>query len=188
MSVNPGKAGKWRARVAGLPREGRVLAIDANEAERKEIVEAFDLLALPSFRADLRLAPAGRDGVRLTGTLQADVAQACVVTLEPVESHVTEDIERVFVPGAGEDIAGDPDVSEAEIIVDLDAADPPEPFDGVALDLKAILLEHFALALDPYPRKPGVEGPPAPDDDGEKPGGAFAALERLKIPKKSGKR
>lgn len=185
MSVNPGKPSKWRVRVAGLPRQGRAVKLEANETERAGIADDFGLLRLPRFGAALTLKPAGREGVRLSGTLEADVVQACVVSLDPVESRMAEEIDRVFVAGAGEEEAA-ADVEAAEIVVELDAEDPPDPFDGVCLDVEAVLLEHFALALDPYPRKPGVEAPDAGSGQATQEPGPFAALEQLKGAERKG--
>ena len=44
-------------------------------------------------------------------------------------------------------------------MIDPDASDPPELLAGPALDLGAIAVEHFLLAVDLYPRAPGAELP-----------------------------
>ena len=43
----------------------------------------------------------------------------------------------------------------AEVFVDLEGEDLPDHFDGPEADLSEWLIETLALALDPYPRKPG---------------------------------
>ncbi len=55
----------------------------------------------------------------------------------------------------------------------------PEEIDSLTYDLAAPLLEEFVLALDPYPRAPGVEfaAPPEPEEPKESP---FAVLKSLK--------
>ena len=39
------------------------------------------------------------------------------------------------------------------------ADDPPETFIGDSVDLGGLVLEHLAMAIDPYPRKAGEEFP-----------------------------
>ncbi len=66
---------------------------------------------------------------------------------------------------------------ETEVEVPLEA-DAPEEIDSLHYDLAAALIEEFILALDPYPRAPGVEFQ-APEGEGaaESP---FAVLKGLK--------
>ena len=49
--------------------------------------------------------------------------------------------------------------------------------EGDDLDLGAYLVEHLALEIDPFPRKPGVEWEPPP---AETPASPFAVLQQLK--------
>ena len=54
---------------------------------------------------------------------------------------------------------------------------PPPPATLADIDLGALASEFLALALDPYPRKPGVEfEAPAVDDADESPFDALAEL------------
>jgi hypothetical protein len=54
----------------------------------------------------------------------------------------------------------------------------PDEIDNLHYDLAEPLLEEFALALDPYPRAPGVEFA-APAEDDQKPESPFAVLKNL---------
>jgi hypothetical protein len=58
----------------------------------------------------------------------------------------------------------------------------PEPLPADAIDLGEAVVQQLAVALDPYPRKPGAEIPAeysgAADTDGR--GGPFASLARLR--------
>jgi uncharacterized metal-binding protein YceD (DUF177 family) len=66
---------------------------------------------------------------------------------------------------------------EAELVIDLEADDPPDVVEGDEIDLARYVVEHLALDIDPFPRKPGVEfEPPAPTAEIS----PFAALRRLK--------
>ena len=70
-----------------------------------------------------------------------------------------------------------------EIAVDPDAEDPPDLIDEDRFDLGAYVVEHLALEIDPFPRKPGVvfDAPAA-----EEPPSPFAVLRDFK-PKPDGR-
>ncbi len=44
-----------------------------------------------------------------------------------------------------------------EMVLDPDGPDLPETFTGDTIDAGDIVAEFAALAIDPYPRKPGAE-------------------------------
>ena len=143
------------SRVVGvntLPRGGRTIAIEADEAERAALARRFDLLALDALQARLTLTPGRGDTVVVTGTLTAAVVQRCVVTLDPVPDAVEDEIEAVFAEAAGRD--------EAEIEVDPLAAEV-EPLADGRIDLGELAAQHLSLALDPYPRAPDAPEPAA---------------------------
>jgi uncharacterized metal-binding protein YceD (DUF177 family) len=111
-------------------------------------------------------------GVHVTGRVVARVGQNCVVTLEPIENTVEEVIDLDFVPPTGGDEV------KGQHKRELDDDELPEPLVGGSLDLGALATEFLILGIDPYPRKPGVEFAPPPENDtGDRP---FAALESLK--------
>ena len=112
--------------------------------------------------------------------LRATVTQACVVTLEEFDNQVEEPISLRFAPT--EEIADDPDG-----LVDIEGDDPPDPLVNGAVDLADIVGEFLALAVDPYPRKPGAvfQLPAEPPAGADSP---FAALEKLKDPPSDKKR
>lgn len=149
-----------------------VVRVEASEEERASIAEALDLIALESLTADLTLRPWRREGVRVEGRVRGVLTQACIVTLDPVESTVDEEIDVRLHPDA---------VDTTTVEVDPDAADPPEPLEGDTVDVGAIVLEHFVLGIDPYPRVPGAEFDPGEvaDEEEEEPS-PFAALAALK--------
>ena len=146
----------WSARISDLPPAGRVLAISADEGERQAIAAAHGVEGIESFEAQLLLQPFRRGGARVSGELKVRLTQLCVVSLRPVEEQIDEEFARSFLPP--ESVASSkpgrpgalPDV--IEIIVDPDEEDPPEQLLGGVVDLAAVLLEQFALALNPYPR------------------------------------
>jgi uncharacterized metal-binding protein YceD (DUF177 family) len=127
---------------------------------------------LPRLEASFDVTRRGRSGLHVVGRVSATVIQTCVVTLEPLENEVDEDIDIAFSPAAASSF--DEHVGEVEVPLE----DAPEPLIGGAIDLGAIATEFLVLGLDPYPRKPDavLELPPS----GEEVAHPFAALAELK--------
>lgn len=163
-------------RIDKLPVSGRTVAVDASEAERAAIAEAMKIISVECFVANLTVVPL-RGGLRAQGRLEAEVTQASVVSFEPVQQVISEEIDRVFLPAPKESKAPAPG---AEVFVDLEDDDFPDHIDGPEVDLSALLLETLALALEPYPRGEGE----LLEDLGlrrtEADGGPFAKLAGLK--------
>lgn len=89
-------------------------------------------------------------------------------------------------------VAGKAAGKAGERIEDIDPlSDPPEPMHDGQIELGELLSEYFVLALDPFPRKPGVNFDPGaidPETAGEQAENAarkspFAALAGLARPK-----
>ena len=166
-------------------RSGLTVAFEAGETEREALARRLDLLALDALTAELRFAPANEtDGaIRVSGTIDARLVQRCVVTLEPVPRSVNEPVSALYAPPPAEQ----PE-REVEVLAEGDEAEPL-PEDGI--DVGALVAEHLALVLDPYPRHPdapdgpltyaagedGAEEGARDDDSGTRP---FAALGQLK--------
>ncbi|TXH36858.1 MAG: DUF177 domain-containing protein [Rhodospirillaceae bacterium] len=121
---------------------GRHIAADA--AERAALATRFDLLGLDRLEADLRLRRTGAKVIRLVGHLSADVVQSCVVSLNPVPARLDVDFEMFFSEDVG--------ATEADLTVEYDQDDPPEPVQGGQIDLGEVVAEQLGLNLDPYPR------------------------------------
>lgn len=150
--------------------------IEADAAERAALAKRFGLLALDSLRATVRLKRVRGQQIRVEGEFAADVVQACVVTLEPVPSHVADSFQVTFAPPSELSQAAELDLSPW-------AEDLPEPLEGDSIDIGETVSQFLALALDPYPRRQGVEFEAA-DYPGLEPArpreGPFAALATLR--------
>ena len=92
---------------------------------------------------------------RSAARVEADIVQACVVTLEPVEAHIDEPSRRSSCRRTPSSAAQGFD-DGGEILLDAEGPDSPETFSGDTIDVGALAEEFFGLAIDPYPRKPGV--------------------------------
>lgn len=165
----------WR-RLIGW-REARAdehhLRLEADEPTRARIASALGLEHLGRFVGELDLRR-WLDGVEIDGRLEALAGRVCGVSLEDYDETVAEPFVRRFVP-SGSPAA--PPAAAGEVVIDPEADDPPDEVAGEAIDLGAMLVEQLALALDPFPRKPGAvfEEPPTPPIDSP-----FAILRRLK--------
>ena len=155
---------------------GRHLELAADERARAAIAKLAGLRSVPQLRAVLDLAPRGRDGLRVAGRVSATVEQTCVVTLEPMENEIDEEIDLVFAPTA----AAASLVDHGGAPVEIGADDGPEPLIGGVVDLGVLATEFLILGIDPYPRKADavLEGASAGDGAAN----PFAVLAALKKP------
>ncbi len=138
--------------VSKIGEAGLSQTIEAKPSELETIAAYLDLVAVRSLTAEISLARWRDKGVRVSGSLKADVTQSCVVTLEPVEAHVEAAFERRFLPEEAPAGGG----TDKEILVDPEGDDPAEPLTR-EIDLGEVLIEELALNLHPYPRKEGAE-------------------------------
>ncbi|MCA1489956.1 YceD family protein [Sinorhizobium alkalisoli] len=129
--------------------------VSANEAERRALAELWKVDEVQSLDADLEIGRWKKDGVKIKGEVRALVVQTCVVTLDPVEANIREPVEAIFVP-EGSRLARQADNDGGEVILDPGGPDIPDTFAGDTIDAGAVVSEHVALAIDPYPRKEGV--------------------------------
>ena len=88
-----------------------------------------------------------------------------MVSLDEFDGMVEDRFTVHFVPSGTEDEEPDPDAPDQV------------PFEGSAIDLGDAAVEQLALALDPYPRRPGAV---LPSEVGSGLQGAFAALAALR--------
>lgn len=147
-----------------VPKDGLARDIEANAQERAGLAALNGLPAIASLAASLNVRRVGKGGFEVSGQVRARATQTCVVTLEPFEVEIAEPVAARFasprepIPPRSAVAKRAPAEPEPPN-VDVDA--PDTIMDGV-IDLGAVAAEFFALALDPYPRKPGaVFAPPS---------------------------
>jgi hypothetical protein len=163
--------------VEEVPEAGLHVDLEADEATRAAIANAAGLRDLPRLAASLDLSRQGRGGLRVDGEMSATVGQTCVVSLEPIESEISEPIDLVFTPSAGATLADE----SGEATMRFGDVEPPEPLVGGEVDLGALVTEFLMLGIDPYPRKEDVEfDAPRQDDASAHPFAALAALKKGK--------
>lgn len=168
----------FNANVARLPEKGMPLAIEADEKQRDALAADHGLLSVESWRADLLVARWKRNGVRVSGRVEADITQECVVTLEPLPAHISEEVSALYFPEDSK-LGRLGFQTEGEIHLDAEGPDSPESFSGDTIDVGALAEQIFGLAIDPYPRKEGVSLDPA-DESGAVEEGSGPLYEKLK--------
>lgn len=146
----------YPVKVGNISANAVSVHLEADERELHDLAALWRVLEVRSLKAELQLARWKKDGVRMKGRVQADIVQSCVVTLEPVESSIDEELEQIFVP-EGSKLARIVTSETAEMVLDPEGPDLPEQFSGDTIDAGAVVTEFAALAIDPYPRKAGVE-------------------------------
>lgn len=168
--------------LARLGNAGDDVRFSADDAERAQIAKWAGILSVEKLEVQAQIKKLDPNRFGLGFDLIAEVTQSCVVTLEPVPAHIRRSFSRelVFV-GATRHRPDQADKGgkggESETLVDLDEG--PEEITSLHIDLAVPALEEFALALDPYPRRPGVEFVPKTGDLSP-PDSPFAVLKGLK--------
>lgn len=171
----------YLVKVGGVSHNPIEVHVEADARELKALAVLWKVLDVGALTADLKVRRWKKDGVKVFGTVHARISQACVVTLDPVQSDIDEEIDQIFVP-EGSVLARIPANDEGEMIIDPDGPDLPETFIGDAIDVGAIVAEFAAMGIDPYPRKPGVEFEPHTENSAgtEAKPSPFAVLRNLK--------
>jgi len=166
----------WR-QIAAWPRAGqgeRIIDIAPDAEVRRQLAARLDLEGLSRLSARLTLRP-WLDGFEITGVVEAEAMRICGVSLEPYAEALHETVAVRMLPPASRHL---PDEGGAEVIVDLEAPDPPEPGEAEGADLAAIVAEAVALGLQPFARKPDAAFEPPPEDQPPSPFAALQALSR----------
>src|SRR5262245_30042729 len=83
-----------------VPETGRSFTLVADERTRAAVAKLAGLRSLPRLEAQFELTPRGRDRLHVAGTISATVGQDCVVTLEPIENEIEEQVDLLFAPPA----------------------------------------------------------------------------------------
>lgn len=141
------------------------------EDQRRAIANDLDLASLDLLEAEVEVLPWGKD-YEIRGHLRARAVQTCGVTLEPLPVEISGQ----FSVKASEH----PQIEQAgpDVEVGLDSPDPPDLIENGVIDLAGYVVEHLALELDPFPRKPGVEFEPPRSDAEPSPFAVLASLRK----------
>ena len=162
--------------VTRVPPQGSTEKISAEPRECADLARRFGLPALHSLEAELKVSRWRGEGLKIKGRFTADLDQSCVVSLDVFRSLLTDEFESYFLPAGSSEGANRPLIEEGDA----------EPFENGIIDMGEVVAETVALALDPYPKKPGVtfaaviEDEPASGQSKSEETNPFAGLDRLR--------
>jgi hypothetical protein len=147
----------WRVSVtvAQIPDTGLHREIEASAREREAMAEVAGLREIAFARASFDVTPKSGGRVHVTGHVRARIGQTCVVTLDPIESDLDEEIDLTFAPEAEVRQLADL-IEEGQDSEDVKVAEAPEAIVNGVIDLGRLATDALFLAIDPYPRKPGA--------------------------------
>lgn len=140
------------------------VTISPSPEESDALCHRLNLSRLDNLQARMTLARvSGGMVVHVKGRFTGHVVQACVVSLEPVETDLDEEFEgwfantdqAIMLAKARRERKAKNGEGETPI---LDEKDDPEPIVNGHIDLAELVTQYLSLAIEPYPRAPGREG------------------------------
>ena len=163
-----------------LSQAGDEVTIAPDKDELGRIADWAGVDGVESFIARIDLRKITPTRFAFDADLAADIVQSCVVSLEPVRTRIERKFSRdLFLTAAAQHAAKEIDIAPVD-------EDGREEIASLRYDLAVPVLEELALAIDPYPRAPGVHFEPPPDGDLAE-SHPFAALKSLRGQQKSRK-
>ncbi len=135
-----------------VPDRERVDNFTASDAECAALAKRFDIRSLSDFKGRLTaLRVAEGKFIKISGAFEAEVVQACVVSLQDVPAHIQGEFETYFTEDGKEFDPYDDLGLEFEEEEDLH-----QVYNHGVLDLGELAAQYLSLELEPYPRAPGV--------------------------------
>ena len=170
----------WTEAAAEIPDGGLALDWLASSNELAALAADLDIVGVDRASLKGRITSRGDGRYRLYGTLEAQVVQACVVTLEPVTGRIVVPLDLELMPEEALATVADADPDAQDEV----EAPIVEPIRNGIIDVGEIVYQEIAAALDPYPRASDAtldrtEAGPS-DDEVTNP---FAKLKKLQLPK-----
>lgn len=158
--------------LAQVDRGAVSLRLEPSADHRKAIAKQLGLVALEALTAEVHLS-SWLDGAKISGVLRARVVQTCSATADDFETPIDTRFSLKVLPANSQNA---PQEEFGDLAADPEADDPPDVLEGETIDVSGYVVEHLALELDPFPRKPGAVfvQPPEPTEISP-----FAALKAL---------
>ena len=133
--------------VSRIPPSGLEQDIEAKPAERAALAKRFDLIDMPLLKAQLTVTPGAGQSITVSGQIESDIVQNCVITLEPIKTHFDLRLNITLLPAEiHAKGAGSPDPGDLDEEVDM--------YEDGKIDLGETVAQHLGISIDPYPRKP----------------------------------
>ena len=154
--------------------EGKAAHVEADQAERAALSKRFGIVRIDRLTADVVLHRKDRV-VEATGTVNAEIVQACAISAEDLPVSLEEPLAIRFVPEVR--------IYAPDEEIELSAEDRDEiEYSGTHFDLGEAVAQTLALAIDPFAVGPEAEeARKRPELNGEAEPGPFAALKDLKL-------
>lgn len=141
----------WAHAIADMPSKSREYARDASIEELAAVAADLGLLGCSKLHANYAIRALGGGRYKLTGTCDVALTQACVITLEPIESTLKLPMDVEFSPQANEAPGKSSDDEEE---VEVSSLPDLEPIENGSLDAGRVVFETLAAGIDPFPKKP----------------------------------
>lgn len=155
--------------VEDLDDVAEAVTIEADDASRDRLCQRLnDVEEIKALTAGLNLIrEQGGRVVYVYGSLTADIVQNCVVTLEPLDIRIEEEVQGWFADKDSavsfaaakreRDYERSTEKSTHGEIEMMPEQEDPEPIIGGMVDLGELVTQHLSLAIPPYPHKEGVK-------------------------------
>ena len=145
--------------AAALPDAGLTVTVEANPQESADLARRFGVTAIAGLRADIQVK---RNAMvyRVAGRIHAAVTSPCVVTSTPVAQTIDESFEAFYADKTAAIsltlARHERQRSQDAEVPMLEESEDPEPLIDGQIDVGELASQYLALAIDPYPRAPGV--------------------------------
>lgn len=160
--------------LAQVDRGAVKLRLEPSADQREAIAKQLGLVSLEALTAEVFLT-SWLDGAEVSGVLRARVVQTCSATADDFETPIDARFSLRVLPANSENA---PQEEFGDLGADPDGDDPPDVLEGETIDVSGYVVEHLALELDPFPRKPGAVFVQPPEPVELSP---FAALKGLNL-------
>lgn len=142
-----------------IERDGRSYSIKATTEELDFVKERFNLLSISRLEAEVTVAATGHDNsILVTGKVEADLEQRCIVSLEAVPEKVVADLSVMLVSPEVADRMDDD-----EVYLDPDAPEY-DAIEGDVVEVGDVVAQTVSISMNPYPKRDGAK----PDTGGAK--------------------
>lgn len=160
--------------LAQVDRGAVKLRLEPSAEQRKAIALQLGVVSLEALSAEVFLT-SWLDGAEISGVLRARLVQTCSATADDFETPIDARFHLRVLPA---DSQNAPQEESGDLGADPDGDDPPDVLEGEVVDVSGYVVEHLALELDPFPRKPGAVFVQPPEPVELSP---FAALKGLNL-------
>ena len=126
--------------LAAAITEPEHFVLEASDKECRALAERFGVEKVYWLKADLIVYPG--DIVKIKGKVSALTRRQCVISLKNFDEEMQEAFEVLY--------ADDPSLDTDEII---------DPIVQGRIHLGDMISEQYGLALNPFPKKPGIKNP-----------------------------